>query len=130
MIAEFCGNPFNHEPHSEDGLYCAGVERTVVEEKIVEKYDPRTQAADGTSYSKVTIIIEHPVQPTIIIESERSSHVMFEVDTEKYVALEYATRDFVPEINRAEFSFTPNKDAETGIAFTVKRVDKNGETNA
>jgi len=131
MTAEFCGNPFNHDAHSKDradgsSFWCDGVGRVEVAEEIVEKYDPTVQAADGTHYAKVTIIVEHADKSTDIIEFEKASAEMLELETERYVAIEYVTKDFNPAIRRAIFSFTPAKDLETGVFFTVKRMDKDG----
>ena len=132
MTAEFCGNPFNHEGHEftrpgdETVRVCEGVGRVEVKEEIVEKYDPNTQAADGTAYSKITIFVEHQDGTSEVLTAEKASAQMLEVEHEKYVAMDVVAKNFDPEIRRAIFSFTPKKDIETGVAFTIQRLDANG----
>lgn len=126
----FCGNPNNHKSHTVEhpsgkSYFCEGVDREEVKEEIVEKYDPTEQAMDGTPYVKVKIFVEHPDGTTEIILCDKASMQMLEVEHQKYVAIEHATRDFNPRIERAIFSFTPFQ-PEEGPAFTIERKTPDG----
>lgn len=126
MIAYFCGNPFNHEPHEKNGIKCEGVNRQEVKEEIVEKFVTQMSemAEDGTEYYQITILVENlKTGDTTIINAPKASRHMLEVEHQKYVALEYVDRDFTPQIERAIFQFAPYQDGEKP-AFTVERIQK------
>lgn len=130
---KWCGNFKNHGPHEvETGLWdkyhCDGVGVEAVSDEIVEKYDPTVDAAmDGTSYVKVKIFIENPkTGETTIISCDKASREMFEVEHQKYVSIDYATRDFHPQIERAIFSFSPYNSDE-GPAFAISKEKTHDE---
>lgn len=131
MSEHFCGNPFNHNAHTVEepsgkSYRCDGVDRVGVKEEIVEKFDPSVEIMDGRPYVKVKIFVEYPNGDTDIVQCDKASAEQFEVEHQKYVALDYATRDFSPRIERAIFSFTPFQPDE-GPAFTIERKKNHGE---
>lgn len=113
MSNEFCGNPFNHDAHSQErpdatSFWCDGVGRVEVKEEIVEKYDPSTMAEDGTEYSKVTIMIEDSKGVTIIT-APRSSFPRASVAVQNHIPLDKSSENFYPNVDQVKFEFNPHK---------------------
>lgn len=126
---KFCGNPFNHDAHDYgDGppfVFCEGVDREVVSEVIVEKYEPHKQAEDGTEYSKVTILIEDSKGVTIV-SSERVSLPHASAKVSEHIPLDKSSANFFPEVESVEFRFNTHKFGdESGIK--IRRVVYDGK---
>lgn len=131
---QFCGNPYNHAPHTKElpngkSFWCEGVQREEVKETIVEKFTPDVSGTeDGTQYQKITIIIEEANGDSTIIHAPKSSQTELLIERESFVSLEM-TRDgdFKQAVKKATFNFLPNKDG-SGKLITIEKVDNNGKS--
>lgn len=127
QLNHFCGNPQNHHRHSW-GLpvpiyICDGV-GIEAEDVYTEKYDPTLGAMDGTTYSKITIMIEDLAGNVTTIHAPKASFMQFEVEHEKYVAIDVVDSYRPPRIEKAILEFQP---AEFGDEppFTITRKKAN-----
>ena len=125
----FCGNPKNHPAHqtefsNRDNFWCEGVDRVEVKDEIVEKYDPKVQAEDGTEYSKVTIIIEDK-QGASIISIPRASFPHAAAKTREHIPLDKPSENFYPDVEMIEFYCKPHKFGNDP-AVKIERVVNDG----
>lgn len=125
----FCGNPRNHAAHqtefsNRDNFWCEGVDRVEVKDEIIEKYDPKVQAEDGTEYSKVTIIIEDK-QGASIISIPRASFPHAAAKTREHIPLDKPSENFYPDVEMIEFYCKPHKFGDDP-AVKIERVVNDG----